>query len=310
MKLLYFQDAHLKGKNSRNRLGNYFDDCLKKIDEVIKIAKDNKCSAILDGGDLFESYNPSYSVLDSLADRIDKAKIHVYSLFGNHCMNIGHINNTGLSSFYKKRSKWFKSLDKHFYLDDTKENIIIKGFDYYYGIEDDIRNNGLMIEGKDTVWKIAITHATITENKFFEGVSHVTPEQIKTNSNLVLIAHIHKPYKKVINNTTFLNIGCLGRDNIDENKVEPSVLLIDTDKRDYEIIKLKSAKKANEIFDLSKYEELKASKKDIKEFLDSLKNTNLQSMNLGETITKIGKEQKVDKIIIDYLLNKMENINE
>jgi len=309
MKLLYFQDAHLKGKNSRNRLGNYFDDCLKKIDEVIKIAKDNKCSAILDGGDLFESYNPSYSVLDSLADRIDKAKIHVYSLFGNHCMNIGHINNTGLSHL-QKRSKWFKSLDKHFYLDDTKENIIIKGFDYYYGIEDDIRNNGLMIEGKDTVWKIAITHATITENKFFEGVSHVTPEQIKTNSNLVLIAHIHKPYKKVINNTTFLNIGCLGRDNIDENKVEPSVLIIDTDKRDYEIIKLKSAKKGNEIFDLSKYEELKASKKGIKEFLDSLRDVNFQSLNLGETITKIGKEQRVDKNIIDYLLNKMENINE
>jgi len=309
MKLLYFQDAHLKGKNSRNRLGNYFDDCLKKIDEVIKIAKDNKCSAILDGGDLFESYNPSYSVLDSLADRIDKAKIRVYSLFGNHCMNIGHINNTGLSHL-QKRSKWFKSLDKHFYLDDTKENIIIKGFDYYYGIEDDIRNNGLMIEGKDTVWKIAITHATITENKFFEGVSHVTPEQIKTNSNLVLIAHIHKPYKKVINNTTFLNIGCLGRDNIDENKVEPSVLIIDTDKRDYEIIKLKSAKKGNEIFDLSKYEELKASKKGIKEFLDSLRDVNFQSLNLGETITKIGKEQRVDKNIIDYLLNKMENINE
>ena len=69
MKLLYIQDMHLKGKNSRNRLGNYFDDCLKKIDEVIKIAKASKCSAILDGGDLFESYNPSYSVLDSLADR-------------------------------------------------------------------------------------------------------------------------------------------------------------------------------------------------------------------------------------------------
>jgi len=309
MKLLYIQDAHLKGKNSRNRLGNYFDDCLKKIDEVIKIAKDNKCSAILDGGDLFESYNPSYSVLDALADRIDKAKIYVYSLFGNHCMNIGHINNTGLSHL-QKRSKWFKPLDKHFYLDDTNENIIIKGFDYYYGIEDDIRNNGLMVDGKDTAWKIAITHATITEKKFFEEVSHITPDKIKTDANLVLIAHIHKPYKKIVNNTTFLNIGCLCRDNIDEAKIEPSVLIIDTDKRDYEVIKLKSAKKANEIFDLSKYEELKASKKGIKEFLDSLRDVNFQSLNLGETITKIGKEQRVDKNIIDYLLNKMENINE
>jgi len=61
---------------------------------------------------------------------------------------------------------------------------------------------------------------------------------------------------------------------------------------------------------LSKYEELKASKKGIKEFLDSLRDVNFQSLNLGETITKIGKEQRVDKNIIDYLLNKMENINE
>jgi len=307
------QDFHIKGKNSRNRLGNYFEDLLLKFDEIIKIAVEQKCEAIIDGGDLLETKKPSYKVLDQLADRIEEAKIPMYSLFGNHAMHCGHLENsknTGLAHL-QNRSKYFKYLTEL-----NGEDWNIKGFDYYYDIENFIKDQGISIierlgKGcKSPQWNVAIVHALVTPTKFFDTVSHVTLDQIKTNADLVLCAHYHKPFKKVVKNTTYLNIGCAGRDNIDEANIEPSVLILDTSERKYEIIKLSSAKKGKDIFDLSKYDELKANKKDIKQFIESLRDVNLQSMDLGRQIVKIGKEQDIDQNVIDYMLETMENVNE
>ncbi len=305
MRFTYFQDFHYQGKNSRNRLGNYSEDLLLKLDEIITIAKENKCEAILDGGDLFESDKPAYKVLDDIADKVEQAKIPVYSLFGNHAMSYGHIENsesTGLAHL-QKRSKYFKSL-VYWKCGNQYE---ILGLDYIFGLEDLIKKEGFFFE-ENKKWKIAIIHALVTPGPFFKDVSHVQVKDIQTNADLVLLAHYHKPFKKEINGITFLNIGCLGRDNIDEAEIEPSVLILDTDKRIYEIVKLKSAKPAEKIFDLAKYTELKGKEKDIKEFLDSLKNINFQAMDIGQQIVKIGQEQKVEQNVINYVLENMEKM--
>jgi len=303
-KYLYFQDMHFTGKNSCNRLGNYFDDLLIKFDEIIQIAKDNNCDSLIDGGDLLETEKPSYNVLDEIADRIDKAQLPIYSLFGNHTMSYGHIENsknTGLAHL-QKRSEYFKYIDE---LDI--EGVDLKIIDYSFGIEDKIKQDGIMFDDS-YLWKICIVHALLTPSKFFDSASYVQLKDIETNADLLLIAHYHKPYTKVIGNTAFLNIGCCGRNNIDEAPIDPSVAILDTEKRSYEVIKLKSAKPANKIFDLSKHNELKDNKKDIKEFLDSLKNVNFQSMDIGQQIVKIGKEKNINDNIIDYILNKMEKV--
>jgi DNA repair exonuclease SbcCD nuclease subunit len=311
MKYLGFTDFHLSGKNSRNRLGNYFEDLLLKFDEILLLAKTHNCEAIFDFGDLFETDKPSYNVIDEIADRAEKAKIPIYSLYGNHNMTAGHLensNNTGLSHLFK-RSKWFSYLDMYGDNDiETKNRFVIKGYDYKYNIEEDIKRDGIIIEGSDETWKIGIVHALITPSKFFDNVSHIVPEDIQTNANLILCGHYHKPFVKVVGQTTYLNIGCSGRLNIDEANIEPSVVLLDTDTRSYEVIKLKSAKKGSEIFDLSKYDELKANKKDIKDFINSLRNVDLQSMDLTSQIFNIAKQQKLSTNITDYIITKLENI--
>jgi len=309
MKCLIFSDGHAQGINSRNRLGNYFQDWLLKFDELLSIAKDKNCDMIIDTGDLFESNKPSYSVLDEIADRVEKNKIPIYSLFGNHCEAYGNLknsNDTGLMHL-QKRSKLFCSLTNDFppFPDEMQaDGYEIKAIDYEFGIEEKLKNNPIYFnEGK--YLKIIITHALITPNKFFDTVSYVTPEQIKTNADLVICSHYHIPFCKKVGNTEFINIGCFGRLAINEAKIEPSVMLLDTDKRYYEIIKLKSAKKGTEIFDLSKYNELKANEKSIQEFLDSLKSSNLQNMDLKQQIIKIGKDNNVKQKIIDNLLDKI-----
>ena len=311
MRFIYFQDFHIQGKNSCNRLGNYFEDCLAKFDEIISIAQENDCDFIIDGGDLFESNKPSYSVLDAIADRIEKVKIDLYSLFGNHALSYGHIENkegTGLAHL-QKRSNYFKYLDRKKYLGNQFKKYDVRTIEYSFQIEEELKQKEIIFEDKDA-WNILIIHALVTPDKFFDNASYIEVKDLKTNANLVLLAHYHHPFKKEINDTTLLNIGCVGRANINEAKIEPSVLILDTEKRSYEIIKLKSSKRANEIFDLTKYEELKANKKDIKEFLNSLRDINFQSMDLSQQIVKIGKEQKVDEKITNYILEIVEKIKD
>lgn len=308
-KYLVFSDFHVQGVNSRNRLGNYFEDCLKKLDEILSIAKENKCDAILDAGDLLEVKNPAYNVIDEIADRVEKNNIPIYSLFGNHCMHSGYIensSNTGLAHL-QRRSKLFN------YLNSIECNLYkIEGFEYRVGVEEDIKKNGIFIQSPITKevdqyegWNIAIVHAMITPTKFFDQVSHVQCKDIKTNADLILCGHYHTPFYKKIENTEFLNIGCCGRLNINEAKIEPSVLLLDTEKRSYEIIKLKSAKKGSEIFDLSKYEEIKENERSIDEFIASLNSATWQASDLNSQIEIIAKEQNVEKEVIEYVKEKI-----
>ena len=309
MKFIYFQDMHIQGKNSRNRLGNYFIDCLLKFDEIISLAKENKCDAILDGGDLFESDKPAYNVLDEIADRLEKAKLPLYSLYGNHAMSYAHIensNNTGLAHL-QKRSKYFKYLINDFppFPDEMQaDGWEIKAIEYNFNVEDKIKKDGIMFDEGD-YYKIGIVHALVTPGKFFDNTSYIQCKDIKSNGDLILLAHYHTSFKKEINGTTFLNIGCSGRLNINEAKIEPSVLLIDTDKKSYEIIKLKSAKSSNEIFDLTKYEELKQNERNIEDFISLLNSAKFQSCDIANQIELIGKENKVDENVINYLLEKI-----
>lgn len=305
-KFLYFQDAHFAGRNSRNRLGNYFEDCMAKFDEIIQIAKDNNCQAILDGGDLTETKNPSYNVLDEICDRIEKAQIPIYSLYGNHFLHCGHIENsqnTGLTHL-QRRSKYFKYLTQI-----IGTEYCIKEVEYDFGVENELKEKGLFFDKiYENRWKIGIIHALITPNTFFDNVPHLTPKQLSTNADLILIAHYHAPYYQKIGNTEFVNPGCIGRLNINEAKIELSVVLLDTEKRNYEIIKLKSAKPSHEIFDLTKYEEIKKNEKSIDEYLASLNNYQFQNASLYDQIKQIGKDHEYSENASNYLIEKLKGL--
>lgn len=310
-RFIYFQDMHCKGVNSRNRLGNYFEDCLLKLDEILSIAKNNKVDGILDGGDLFDGATPSYNVIDAVADKVEKTQINFYSLLGNHNMLYAHRENSQGSGLYhlQKRCKYFHYLNRI-----EGESFIIEGLDYKFGIENELKNKSWTItcnpdiHKDDPIWRIGVLHALVTPNKFFDKVAYLECKDIQTNANLVLLAHYHHPFKKVIGDTTFLNIGCAGRDNINEAKIDPSILLIDTDNQSYEIIKLKSTKFATEIFDLSKYQEIKENEKSIEDFIASLNSATWQACDLRTQIQTIGKEQNVEKKVINYGLNILDKI--
>lgn len=307
-KFLYIQDFHLKGKNSINRTGDYFSDCMIKFDEIISIAKKLKVDAIIDGGDLFDSPIVSYSVCDAVIDRIEKSGLTYHCLFGNHAERYHskeHSFDTTLAHILR-RSKNFRYLD---FLLDVDNNVFIKGFEYNHNIEEEIKKQGLILDehpnGK--TWKIAIVHAFICPEPF-PYASHVVCDDIKTNADLVLVAHYHKSWSKKVRNTQYLDIGCLGRNSITEANIEPSCVILDTEKRTYNVIKLNSAKRAEECFNLEKLKEIKQNDASLTKFIQSLESTNFQANNLDNIIDILGKENNFDNKVLKDIKNRICNL--
>ena len=299
---LYMQDGHFKGKNPGQRTDNYPESWLIKFQEFLDIGEENNVDAYLDGGDIFDIPNISNIFLDKIIDMIEQKQKPFYSLYGNHTMigyNIEASKGTSLAHTFR-RSKLIK------YLDCLEgDNYIIKGIEYKHGIEEDIKENGIIVEGDKDTWKIAIVHALVTSKPFFKEVSHVVYNDVKTNCDLVLVAHLHQQYKKEVGDTTFLDIGNFGRCAISEHKIKPSCLLINTDKREFKKIELKTAKPGSEVFDLTKVEELKAFDNNINNFISSLQSTKVQSMSIRGIITDICKENKVEKEVEQLIIDKV-----
>lgn len=302
MKYIYFQDAHGKGVNPSSRKDNYYESWIAKFVEIVSLAKKHKCT-VIDGGDLLDIPMVSYTLVDDILDILEQAQVHMISMWGNHTL-IGHhretSKGTSLSHMFK-RSKYLVEARDDFQGADH----IIRFVDYDHNIEEVLKTDGIHFDKEEKRWKVAIVHAFVTPKPFLEQVLHVQAKDIKTNADLVLVAHYHAVWEKTVGSTRFLDIGCIGRCKISEADIEPTVLLIDTDKREVETIKLTRAKKGSDVFDLSKKEEEKNNEKEMETFINSLKDFKNQDLDLRGMIEYVGKEQKVDRPVIDRILEKL-----
>ena len=304
MKILILNDSHDRGRNSIHRLGNMHSDFLLKLDETIEISKD--CDFVVHLGDIWDSPIVSNTIIDEWLDRIELSKKKWYILPGNHDM-IGASwqtsKNTALAHAFR-RSNNIEFLSE---IDFPKEKLFIKGYPYYFGCENDIANEGLKHDKKG-YYTIACTHAFISIKPFLTNVIHVQAKDIKTNYNTVFCSHFHTVFDKLFNKTRYFNLGAWGRLSITEVKHTPQIGIFDSSTKEIEIIKLKSAKKGEDIFDLTKLDEIKENDETLDEFLKSLESTVFQGENIKEKIISIGKELNSDKESIDLLLEKIDKL--
>ncbi|MHA1757229.1 MAG: hypothetical protein ACTSVV_10700, partial [Promethearchaeota archaeon] len=201
-----------------------------------------------------------------------------------------------------RRSEYIRELDR--ILEFKKEKVAIYPYPYYFGIEEEIKKIGLMQKHPE-YFTIASTHAFITIKPFLKQVLHIQAKDIKTNFDLILCSHFHSVFDEVINNTRFINSGTLTRLSITERNHEPQIIIIDTEKRSAEFIKLKSAKLAEKIFDFSKINEKKEFNADIEKFIKSIESTQFQEMSITGMINQIAKEQNVNKEVTQLIFDKI-----
>lgn len=299
MKILNLRDTHFRGKNSVHRIGDMYGDMLLKLDEVIELSK--KCDIVIHDGDVWDSPYVSNIIIDDFIDRIEKSKKHWYITVGNHDMSGANWNASQSSALAHtfRRSKYIHLLDELEF-----DDYYIKSYPYYYACEEDIKNKGLK-HNKNNKFTIASTHSFISIKPFLPQVLHVQAKQINTNYDLILCSHFHTVFDETINNTRFINSGELCRLSITEAKHKPQILIIDTETREIEKIFLKSAKKVEEIFDLSKVEEIKEKDNSLNAFIQSIESVQFQEMSIKDTVKFIAKEKEFTKKPVDLIINKI-----
>lgn len=306
MNFIYISDAHCRGKNSANRIGDYYSDWLAKFTETVKIAKERADGNLIVGGDLVDASVVSNTIVDDIVDLIEKNKIHMWVVPGNHDCIMGKWENSKASSLAHmfRRSKNIELLD--YYEDDE---CIIKGEKYFFGIEEDIKEHGLMVDDNPEKFKIIIPHAFITIKPFHPAVTHIMAKDIATNADLVLCSHFHKDWgKETIKETTFINVGVFGRLSITEHNHTPKIVSVKPSQSFTEVIELKSAKKGSEVFNMEKIELKKAFNNNIDNFIQSLESINFQGMSISGMIQDIANKTNVDKKVVELIQTKIEEV--
>jgi len=315
MKFVYTSDMHARGKNSANRIGDYYSDWLLKFNETVKLAKEKADGNLIIGGDLYDSSVVSNTIVDDITDIIEKNNLKVKIVPGNHDMLCGKWENSKASSLAHmvRRSKHIEILEEY-----KEDDFVIVGMKYFFGIEEEIKENGLIMEDTDRL-KIIIPHAFITIKSFHPAVTHVMAKDIETNADMVLCSHFHEDWgvesianKNCINTgvTKFINVGAFGRLSITEHKHMPKVVLVDTDAQSAEIIPVITAKPGEEVFNLENVSTKKEFKNTIDAFIKSLESTDFQGMSISGMVNNIAKESNTEKEVVDLIQNKIQEMKD
>ena len=235
MKLLYFTDAHLRGTTPRSRNDDYLLAMEQKFDEISEIIRDNNIEAVLNGGDLFHTPSPAYSVVSTFTKKMKSWGIPIYSVIGSHDRygyNASTLNRTAKGML--EAAGIVQIIDSPL---EISKGLFICGNSHDIDL-DDSPLNYYMPRPENCEYMIQLVHGMLVETPFFG--KHTLIKDVDTDADLVLIGHFHFGFGPIVKGkTTYLNIGSLGRVENVVRKFPPSILIINTDKRVYNIVNLK-----------------------------------------------------------------------
>lgn len=311
-KYMFIADTHIKGVNPINRKGDFYQDIMFKIDEIIEKAKINEVKAIIHCGDVYDSANVSLLMIDDFIDKIEKAKIKMYINPGNHDLIAHYWNNSKSSALAHifRRSDYIIKLDKLF---DKDNNVLIQGFPYYHNCESDIKEKGIYadIDKRFKGYKIAVTHAMIVKKLFPFEIMQILDKDIKTNFDTIICSHYHLAEGiNEMDGVRFVRLPVLGRTSIRETRIKPSVAIFDTETKKIEIIPLTSAKKGSEVFDLEKVEKSKSYADEVDKFINSLTAEKMEQLDLLGIIEKLAKDNNLDETIKKCVISRIGENND
>lgn len=298
IKFLFTTDWHLVSKNPRYRKDNIVLTQFWKIRHIFEIYKKKECSFIIHGGDLFDTYQPSFLVLNHLAKGIrtfnKRDAGEVYIVPGSHDMigyNISSIKQTALGSLVNSG------------LLHILNEIEINGVNFV-GVPASLN---LTVDNLKFDNKVVICHGEISDISLpFE---HILIDSITENSKdcLFLTGHIHKRiFKYDSNGNVFVNPGPVVRTSIDEKDIKPSVAVIsinDKGKVDVEFVELICS---DDVFDIESYEFNKQNDIKFNNFLTQLKNFDVDlTSSLENLIKEYGTKLNISQEVIDECIRRI-----
>jgi exonuclease SbcD len=271
-KLLFFTDCHFRCKSPLNRTDDILETALRKMEYILKFAKENDCILIC-GGDFWQTPSQPDFVAVRVAELFEKYNLTTYFLIGNHDCVGGNIESSfkegklGLFKYYP----WFKFLVTNPI--ETKD-VLVKGHDFSRELEcpehipcDD------KIKGKTL---IVVVHSMITDDSavVVDGKSKtINWCSVHTSADVVMTGHYHPGFDVKQNpfGTYFVNPGSMVR--LEASKIEmvrkPKFALLQIEKGVVDI-KLIEIPYNKDVFNIDLKNKINSSEEEKQKFLDAL----------------------------------------
>lgn len=219
MKLVFSSDFHLRNDQPVSRTDDFLQVQNDTLKFIAQICKQNNADLII-AGDIFnkaKQENMQFLINDLY--NIFK-KINIYFIAGNHDLLFHSIEN-----FEKCNIGLLDKFDDWNHITNSNG---IKFFDYGMEISNSINN-------------ICVMHRYCEIDSLPEYISDgITAKLLleKYNYNYFIVGDNHKAFEYEKDGRFVFNAGCITRQSINEKDYKPSIILFDTEKKEYEKIYL------------------------------------------------------------------------
>ena len=225
MKLLFSSDWHLRNDKPISRIDDFQQVQKDTLIQIAKICKQNNAELII-AGDIFDKPKDNIQELVNQVYEIFK-DINIYFICGQHDLLFHSLDNfeKGNIGIINNFENWNHSEEII-----NSESIIWK-FDYGKEIID--------IDDYDNLIKICVWHKYCEKEQLpFYIKNGISAKDLidNYNYNIYICGDNHKSFIYEKDNKIVFNMGCITRQSITEKNYNPSVILFDTEKRDYEQI--------------------------------------------------------------------------
>lgn len=233
MKILFFTDTHLRGSTPQSRTDNFPESLIKKLSEVVAIAKQEEVDIVIHGGDLFDNPNPGLAQAGEYLSVLQQLPAPIYVVPGNHDIYGGNISTLPRTLLgFLCHLKYLNLLDRDhpLIIDENDIRILITGQGFNYDLEHDPDRSGYRVKRTGADLFVHVVHGMLLEEGNFPGEHTLIDDIADDAADLTLCGHYHLGFAALKKRDAwFVNPGALVRLTNHPREIarRPSVAVID-----------------------------------------------------------------------------------
>lgn len=288
-------DPHFCDYTPTKRIDDFIENQFSKLNKIKNIALEKDVDAVFLLGDVFDKARPAQWLVNRLIDSLRDFPCSVFSLVGNHDLQGASDGLAGTSLYTLFSSGILKRMEGDLEILGVPFRAINHG-----------RNLSIDAFQTDTP-RIILSHLMVTPQ--IAPFEHIYAfDVLKAAKDCFIFAgDFHDPFefRDPINNSQIVNPGVLNRTSIAEKGTDPSVIYFEATPEDlvqqYRRISL-GAPPGDKVFDVVSHEKTKTEELNLKNFIDSINQTQFESQDIEKLVLDVGKKSNTpEKIIVEAI---------
>jgi len=294
MKFCLLGDAHMRYRSPVNRKEtDFLEVSLRKMEQVHQIAEDHKCCAIIQAGDLFDSWSPSLELVSRFIDLRKSFPTRFLTIYGNHDLTNHSLKAKNSSAHSVLRSSGaIEILDRETPKEIFDKESIVEIYGASFG-EEPITTEGRIC------FRILVAHVMVGSSPLYSAHDIKSPQRYVAEHpgyDLYHVGDYHYSFLENVGDAVVNNSGCMLRMATDTKDRTPLVRIIDTeDVKNAQTVELK--------VDKDVFVETVGKKDliDVNEIVEKLRRSTAIGVSFRENLLSYCQEQKIEQPVRDII---------